>query len=117
MAYFAKLDEANIVTEVHVVANQELDPENEEHSGLAFLTIWSNGHTNWKQTSYNGKIRKQFAGVGFRYDMDADVFIAPQPFPSRTLDSNFDWQPPKEKPDGFFYWDEAKGDWISVTQS
>lgn len=117
MAHFAKLDETNIVLEVHVVNNDVLDPNNEEQSGIDFLVEWSGGHPYWKQTSYNGNKRKQFAGVAYFYDPIADVFIAPKPFPSWTLDANHDWQPPKPKPEGFYYWDEQVGDWVEETES
>jgi len=115
MAHFAKLDENNIVIEVNVVNNDVLDPNNEEQSGIQFLTQWSGGHSNWRQTSYNGNFRKRYAGRGFKYDESADVFIAPQPFPSWTLDENYDWQPPKQKPAGRrVYWDEDLGDWVNA---
>jgi hypothetical protein len=78
MAHFAKLDENNIVLEVNVVNNDVLDPSNEEVSGIAFLTEWSGGYSNWKQTSYNGTFRKQYAGVGMRYDAARDAFIPPK---------------------------------------
>jgi hypothetical protein len=117
MAHFAKLDENNIVLEVAVVNNDVLDSENEEASGIAFLTQWSNGHTNWKQTSYNNKVRKQFAGVGFSYNPVADVFIEIQPFASWSLDNNFDWQPPTPMPtEGLWYWNEDALKWEEVTQ-
>lgn len=79
MAHFAKLDDNNIVLEVNVVNNAELDPANEETSGIAWLTEWSGGYSNWKQTSYNGNIRKNYAGIGFTYDEDRDAFIPPKP--------------------------------------
>ena len=79
MAHFAKLDESNIVLEVIVVNNLELDPLNEEASGLIWLENWSDGYTNWKQTSYNGNIRKNYAGIGFLYDPIRDAFIPPKP--------------------------------------
>ena len=79
MAHFAKLDENNKVLEVNVVSNNALDSENEELSGIEFLTQWSGGHSNWKQTSYNGKIRYNYAGVGYTYDPIDDAFIAPMP--------------------------------------
>lgn len=114
MAHFAKLDENNIVVEVHCVANQALDLQNEEDSGIAFLTEWSGGHTNWRQTSYNNNIRKQYAGVGYFYDEVNDVFIRPQPYPSWSLDNNFDWQPPIPAPEGLnWIWDEESLSWIS----
>jgi hypothetical protein len=67
------------------------------------------------QTSYNGSVRKQFAGIGYRYDATADAFVAPQPFPSWSLNSNNDWQPPTPMPvDGKQYrWDESTQAWIT----
>jgi hypothetical protein len=77
MAHFAKLDNNNIVLEVHVVNNDALDSNNEEQSGIEFLTQWSNGYTNWKQTSYNGNIRGKYASIGDTYDPVQDIFISP----------------------------------------
>jgi hypothetical protein len=115
MAHFAKLDENNIVLEVHVVSNDALDASNEETSGVAFLTEWSGGYTNWKQTSYNNNIRKQYAGVGYTYNPVADVFIEPQPYPSWLLNSNFDWEAPVSRPvEGFWIWDETTLAWIEL---
>ena len=114
MAHFAKLNENNEVLEVHCVANAALNKKDEEKSGIAFLTDWSNGHTNWKQTSYNGTIRKQYAAVGYFYDAVADVFIAPQPFASWSIDENFDWQAPTPKPEGFYIWDETNLEWVKI---
>lgn len=82
MAHFAKLDNNNTVTDVVVVSNETLDPMNEEASGIAFLTELYDGHSNWKQTSYNGSFRKNFAGPGSRYDIIRDAFISPKPYPS-----------------------------------
>ena len=115
MAHCAKLNNKNVVIEVHCVANEALNPQNEEASGIAFLTEWSGGHTNWKQTSYNHRIRKQYAGVGFTYDSSNDVFIRPQPYPSWSLDENFDWQAPTPMPtEGFWRWDEDSLSWVEV---
>ena len=80
MAHFAKLDDNNIVLEVNVVNNAVLDPADEDGSGVAFLTEWSGGYSNWKQTSYNGNIRKNYAGIGYTYDATRDAFIAPKPY-------------------------------------
>jgi hypothetical protein len=68
------------------------------------------------RTSYNNRIRKQFAGIGFTYSTDADLFIAPQPFTSWSLDENYDWQAPVERPaDGKDYlWDEANQVWVEL---
>jgi len=112
MAHFAKLDENNIVLEVNVVNNAALDSNDEEASGIAFLTEWSGGYSNWKQTSYNHNFRKQYAGIGYSYDPAADVFVAPQPFPSWSLDANHDWQPPTPRPtEGLWIWNEADQTW------
>lgn len=86
MAHFAKLDENNIVLEVHVVANAALDSDNEEQSGIDFLTSWSNGYTLWKQTSYNANMRKHYAGIGYSYNETLDAFIPPQCHEQAILD-------------------------------
>lgn len=88
MAYFAKLDENNVVLEVHVVHNNELlvDGVESEAKGVEFLVNWSGGYTLWKQTSYNARIRKNAAGVGFTYDPIRDAFIPPKPSDDFVLD-------------------------------
>ena len=94
MAHFAELDENNVVLQVIVVHNNELKGANGveyENKGVEFCSSLF-GHTNWVQTSYNNNIRKQFAGVGFTYDDVNDIFVAPQPYPSWSLDDNSDWQ-------------------------
>ena len=96
MAHFAKLNEDNIVIAINVVNNNVLDSNNEEESGIAFLTEWSNGHSNWKQTSYNKNIRYNFAGIGYIYDGVNDAFIAPKPVcghPELILNTNtYRWE-------------------------
>ena len=67
-----------------------------------------------KRTSYNNRIRKQFAGKGYSYNETADVFIAPQPYSSWSLNENFDWQPPISKPNGKWVWDEETVSWIEI---
>jgi hypothetical protein len=67
----------------------------------------------WLQTSYNHNIRKQYAGIGYTYDADADVFIAPKPHESWSLDSNHDWQAPTPKPEGDYSWDESALAWVA----
>jgi hypothetical protein len=113
MAHFAKLDENNVVLEINVINNDTLNMANEEESGIEFLTQWSGGYSNWKQTSYNGNFRKQYAGIGYTYDSINDVFIVPQPYPSWTLDENFDWQAPTPYPtgDGIHTWNESTLSW------
>lgn len=121
MAHFAKLNEDNIVLEVHVVNNNELLDENgheSEAKGIAFLTLWSGGYINWKQTSYNARIRKNYAGIGYTYDASRDAFISPKPYPSWVLvEANCQWQAPIVYPsdDKFYTWDETTTSWIEVT--
>ncbi len=108
MAHFARI-ENNLVTEVLVVDN------NMEHRGADFLANDLGLGGTWIQTSYNNNIRKQYAGIGYSYDPVADVFIAPQPYPSWSLDENFDWQPPTPMPaEGRWYWDEATLSWVEA---
>jgi hypothetical protein len=68
------------------------------------------------QTSYNHNIRKQFAGTGYTYDSDSDVFVAPQPYPSWSLDDNSDWQAPTPMPedDNLYNWNEETQNWDLV---
>jgi hypothetical protein len=94
MAHFAKLNDKNQVIEVHVVSNAALNPNDEETSGINFLIEWSGGYTNWKQTSYNGKIRYNYCGIGWLYDETADAFIAPRPtcgHEELMLNTDFKW--------------------------
>ena len=116
MAHFAKLNENNVVLEVNVVNNNTLDLLNEESSGIAFLTEWSGGHSNWKQTSYNSSFRKNFAGAGFIYDTIRDAFIPPKPFESWILNEDIcDWEAPIPMPiDGLYNWDEESLSWIKL---
>jgi hypothetical protein len=117
MAHFAKLDDNNVVLEVNVVNNDVLDPQNEEASGIAFLTEWSGGYTNWVQTSYNGSKRKNFAGIGYYYDSEFDAFRPPKPYPSWKLDyETFQWNAPvpmPEKEPGYGWeWNEVNLEWV-----
>jgi hypothetical protein len=120
MAHFAKLDENNIVLEVHVVHNNELLDENGEESeqkGINFLTIWSGGYAMWKQTSYNGTFRKNYAGIGFTYDPDHDAFIPPKPFNSWVLNEDTCiWESPVPYPsdDKRYVWDEETVNWTEI---
>jgi hypothetical protein len=79
MAHFAKLDSNNVVVDVNRVSNDAIDPANEEATGVEFLTQWSGGYSNWKQTSFNASIRFNFAGIGYIYDPVDDAFIGPMP--------------------------------------
>lgn len=109
MAHYAFLDKNNIVTEVITGID-----ETELIEGLD-TEIWYGNFRGQacKRTSYNNRIRKQHAAIGYFYDSVADVFVAPQPYPSWTLDNKFDWQPPTPMPiDGNRWdWDETSLQW------
>ena len=98
MSHFAKI-ENNIVTQVIVAEQDFVDTQQGQ----------------WVQTSYNARIRKNFAGIGFTYDFQRDAFIPPQPYPSWTLvEDTCQWEAPIQMPtDGYYKWDEASQTWIS----
>ena len=111
MAHFAKLNKHNVVTDVVVVNNEELldNGVESEEKGIVFLTLWSGGYYKWRQTSYNGSFRKNYAGVGYTYDEIRDAFIPPKPFPSWVLnETTCQWQAPVPMPDdgNMYGWDE-----------
>ena len=117
MAHFAQLNEQNIVTQVIVVANEELldNGIESEEKGVAFCQSLLGG--NWKQTSYNGKICKNYAGIGYTYDAQRDAFIPPMPYPSWTLvDETCQWTAPVAMPidDKRYFWDEQTLTWIEL---
>ena len=126
MAHFAKLDENNVVTEVHVVANKDTSDANgveKEYIGQAFLEKLFGG--TWKQTSYNGNIRKNYAGIGYTYNADIDAFVPPKPFASWTLNNETaQWEAPTPmpadagtgEPPKMYSWDEATTSWVEVEQ-
>jgi hypothetical protein len=117
MAHFAEIDSNNIVLRVIVVDNKDTSDANgveKEHIGAAFCERLFGG--TWKQTSYNGTIRKHYAGVGYAYNSVRDAFIPPQPYPSWALDDDANWQPPVAMPtDGERYsWNESTQTWDAV---
>ena len=121
MANFAKLDDKNLVIDVNAVANAVVNdlpfPESEP-VGVAFLTDWSGGYTNWKQTSYNANFRKNLASIGYTYDAVLDAFIAPKPYPSWLLNTTTcQWEAPISYPtDGKrYYWNEDTQQWVEIT--
>lgn len=119
MAHFAQLDENNIVTQVIVVANDELllDGVENETKGIVFCKSLLGDDTRWVQTSYNGNIRKNYAGIGYTYDPVVNHFFAPQPYPSWTLDADAKWQAPTPYPivEGkLFTWDEPTLSWVEI---
>jgi hypothetical protein len=117
MAHYAQIDENNIVTQVIVIDNKDTADANgveKEYIGAAFCERLFGG--TWKQTSYNGNIRKNYAGIGYSYNADIDAFVAPKPYASWTLDANAQWQAPTAMPtDGKMYsWNEETQTWVEV---
>lgn len=117
MANFAELDKNNIVIRVIVVNDEDCLDENgveSEEVGAAFCANLLGG--KWKQTSYNATFRKNFAGVGFKYDGRKNAFIPPQPFDSWTLNSDCRWEPPVAYPGGEnrYAWDEDTVNWVLI---
>jgi hypothetical protein len=110
MAHYAFLDKNNVVTEVIVGID-----ETELIEGLDTETWYGNFRGQvCKRTSYNGKIRKNYAGIGFTYDHQRDAFIPPKPYPSwQLIEETCQWKAPTPVPtDGFSYsWNEAELDW------
>jgi hypothetical protein len=108
MSSWAEIDENNIVIRVLVGDNNEPD------EGEAFMKSLGG---NWVKTSYNGNIRKNFAGTGFFYDAERDAFIPPKTFESWVLnEETCQWEAPVPYPtDGIMYsWDEETTDWKAI---
>lgn len=121
MAHFAQLDENAIVMQVIVVNNDIIiddDGNESEIKGIQFCQNLFNGG-EWIQTSYNGKIRKHYAGIGFRYDRTLDAFIPPSPYPSWILnEESCIWEAPIAMPTAsnghYVTWNEATVSWIEL---
>jgi hypothetical protein len=87
MAHFCRIDENGIVQQVIVVDNKDTADASgveKEYIGAAFCERLLGG--TWKQTSYNGNFRKNYAGLGYTYDAARDAFIPPRPSDDATLD-------------------------------
>ena len=121
MAHFAKLGVGNIVLEVHRVHD---DCAPTEQAGVEFLQNLYGSRDVWKQTSYNTAagehklgntpFRKNYAQVGYKYDMYKDAFIPQKPFASWSLnETTCLWEAPVAKPDEDkdYQWDEEKQEW------
>jgi hypothetical protein len=124
MAHFAKLGVGNIVEQVIVVHNSVLTDGNgieQEQLGLDFINKLYNTRDVWKQTSYNGTFRKNYAGIGYSYDQQRDAFIAPKPFNSWILNEvTCRWEAPIPSPSSYrneedklvqFKWNENILNW------
>ena len=119
MASFAKIGLNNKVIEVLSVHNNELKDSNgveQEILGIDFLTKLT-GWAIWKQTSYNGNIRKNYAGIGYIYDEDRNAFIPPKPFASWILnEETCIWEAPSAMPDDGerYEWNESTTSWDQI---
>lgn len=126
MGYFAQLDESNTVTQVIAVSNDVLGEDtlsfpDTEGAGRAFIANTLGLPGEWRQTSFNASFRYNYAGIGFTFDPavgEHGAFIAPQPFPSWTLDDEMKWQPPVPYPTdgGPHVWDEDAQEWQAVSE-
>jgi hypothetical protein len=111
MAHYAFLDENNIVTEVIVGKD-----ENELLDGLT-PEEWYGNFRGQKcvRTSYNNNIRGAYAGIGYSYNEEEDIFVSPQPFPSwHRVGSNYEPPVPMPTDNKFYTWDEETLSWIEV---
>ena len=118
MAHFCKLGIGNIVERVEVVSN---DIATTEQAGVEFLQNLYKDRAVWKQTSYNANIRKNFAGIGYKYDQTRDAFIPPKPFDSWLLnETTCHWESPIPMPeltqeqidnDAGYKWNEQNQTW------
>jgi hypothetical protein len=109
MSHWAEIDENNKVIRVTVGDNN--DPAGDE----GYQWLIDNLGGTWIKTSYNHNIRGVFAGVGYEYNEDEDIFVTPQPYASWTRFGSF-WQAPKEKPqdEKVYNWNEDLGDWVEA---
>ena len=116
MAHFAELDSNNTVKRVIVISNNKIinaEGTEDESVGIAFCRSLYGENTNWKQTSYNSNMRKDYAGIGMVYNESLNMFITRQPYSSWTLDSDGDWNPPIAMPGltegqiGYYKWNET----------
>ena len=126
MAHFTQLDANNVVTQVIVVANSDTADASgveKEYIGAAFCEKLFGG--TWKQTSYNGSIRKNYAGVGYAFDAERDAFIPPKPYNSWLLNEDTClWEAPVAmpadagtgEPPKRYTWDEATTSWVEIEE-
>jgi hypothetical protein len=113
MAHFAQIDDNNVVINVLSV------PDEEQHRGEEYLSVNLGLGGRWIQTSYNNNVRKMFAGIGFIYNEELDVFLPPKPFESWTIDPlKKEWVSPQERPEDIegtaLSWNEEQLIWDRV---
>jgi hypothetical protein len=121
MAHFAQLDSSNTVIQVIVVSNDEIIDAatglESEARGVEMCQLIFGAETRWVQTSYSGTIRGRFAGIGFFYDGEQDVFRVPKPYSNWVFNPQVnEWQAPIARPDDElpYRWDEPLGAWVLV---
>ena len=107
MRHYAELKDGKVLRVI--VVNDKDAPT--EKQGIEFCKNLLGGE--WVETDYDGKSRKQYAGIGYSYDSEKNVFISQKPYPSWTSDEKSDWKAPKEKPkdDKMYSWNEEKLEW------
>lgn len=113
MAHFAKI-ENGIVTQVIVVHNNDAP---NEAAGIAFLEGLYGPGITWKQTHYDGSLRKNYAGLGYAFDAGRDAFIPPKPYPSWVLNEKTAcYKAPKDMPTDSkkYEWDESIVNWKTL---
>jgi hypothetical protein len=113
MAHYAFIDDNNIVTEV-IVGIDETELIEGKHPEVWYGEF--RGQT-CKRTSYNGNYRKNYAGMGYKYDEALDAFVPPKPYESWTLNEDTAlWEAPVAYPEdgGMYSWNEEDGSWDAV---
>jgi hypothetical protein len=112
MAHYAFLDSNNIVTEVITGID-----ETELIEGQDTETWYGNFRGQvCKRTSYNGNIRKNYAGIGYTYYAEIDAFVAPKSFESWVLNEDTaTWESPTPKPEGNYIWNEESVSWVELS--
>lgn len=118
MAHFAQVTNG-IVQQVIVIADRDAPdpaPGNSEPLGQAFIRDILKLEGDWVQTSYNNTFRAHYAGIGYTWDAINQAFYAPQPYPSWTLNEEWNWVAPIPYPDDgrMYKWDEAAQAWVLV---
>jgi len=111
MSYFAKLGVGNKITTVHSVSDEIATTE---QAGIDFLNNLHKTDDVWKQTYIDGSQRKNYAGIGYKYNQTKDAFVAASPFQSWILNEDTcKWEAPSAMPnDGKKYnWNELTTSW------
>jgi len=119
MAHYAWINENNIVVNVTVGVDEDIIQGDIGGTSEAWETFYTNAINQEgvyvKRTSYNSSMRGTYAGIGYSYSPDEDIFISPQPFPSWIRNGSF-WKAPIPMPtDGAIYhWVEENLNWQAV---